>query len=80
MSDLVIVSLDTYWTTIALPLFVSVMGFGLFVLFKLSGSQIAGTPSVLSTLATLKNKPMFFRERGSRATSAHAAPSAPPAL
>ncbi len=83
MEDLPVVSLDMYWSTIALPLFVSVMAFGLFVLFRVSGSQLAGTPTVLSTLATLKSRPMFFRERGARATSAAAAaakPSAPPGL
>lgn len=57
------ISLDRYWRWVGLPLFVVVMSFGIFVLFQVGGAQMAGTATVLSTIASLKERPTFFRER-----------------
>ena len=67
MDGTFVVSLDKYWMNVALPLFIYVMGFGIFVLFRIGGSQTADSPTVLSTIAALKDRPIFFRERQIRA-------------
>jgi hypothetical protein len=67
MDGTFVVSLDKYWMYVALPLFIYVMGFGIFVLFRIGGSQTAESPTVLSTIASLKDRPLFFRERQIRA-------------
>ena len=78
------ISLDRYWRWVALPLFFFVMSFGIFVLFRVGGAQMAGTATVLSTIASLKERPTFFRERKIHAKLVAAevsgpTPSAPPA-
>ena len=72
-----VVSLDKYWMYVALPLFIYIMSFGIFVLFRVGGSQTADSPTVLSTIASLKDRPVFFRERQIRARKLPAPISAP---
>ena len=49
--------MEIYWNVIALPLFMIVLLFGLFILFRMSGAQRATTSSVLAAVAALRKGP-----------------------
>lgn len=50
------VSLHKYWTNIAIPYFLSVLGFSLFVLFSLKGPVLADRSQILKAVAALKQE------------------------
>lgn len=67
------VSMDQFWTRVALPFFLFTMGFGLYVLFRIGATQTASTSTVLSTIAALRTRPVFVRDRTAAAPGAAAA-------
>jgi len=72
------VSMDRYWNNIGTPFFFIVLGFGLFVLFSLSGIQTASPGAIFSIVARMPPPPPARRPKNAGA-NAPPPPSAPPA-
>jgi len=75
------VSMDRYWNNIGTPLFFIVLGFGLFVLFSLSGIQTASPNAIFSIVARMPPPPPARRQNSGAGSPPPKAPpsSAPPA-
>ena len=51
------VCMDQYWNYVATPLFIFVLLFGLFVLFRVSGTQLVAAGPIAGVMAAIK-KPL----------------------
>ena len=69
------VSLDAYWTNVAIPFLFIILGFGLFVLFSLSDIQFVGTEHIIRSVASLSRR---GGKNSGRAEGNSGAPPPPP--
>ncbi len=73
-----IVSMDAYWNQVATPLFFIVLLFGIFVLFKVSPTQVVGSGSIAGMINVFRKGTMTYAKKPVAAATA-AAPAAAPA-
>ncbi len=53
-----VISLDQYWSYVGVPYFLFILGFGLFVLFKITGTgTYAGPAQIKATLRDILSRP-----------------------
>ncbi len=67
--------MDDYWNYIATPFFFIVLIFGMFVLFRVSKTQIIGSPPIVDLIKGLR-KPLYSASTASKAANAPAAAEA----
>jgi hypothetical protein len=75
------ICMDQYWNYVATPLFLFVLLFGVFVLFKVSKTQLISAAPIKDIMSSLR-KPLYSTRSappapGPLKPSAPAAPSAP---
>jgi hypothetical protein len=77
------VCMDQYWNYVATPLFIFVLLFGLFVLFRVSGTQLVASGPIAGVMAAIRkplrgytgSKPVAAGPLVARTNAAAAAPT-----
>jgi hypothetical protein len=64
--------MDDYWNYIATPFFFVVLLFGMFVLFRVSKTQVIGTPPIIDIIKGLRKSP-YAASTNAKAANAGAA-------
>lgn len=56
MAGETVVSMDSYWNYVATPLFLLILAFGMYVLFRVSSTQLVGAAPIASMIASLRSR------------------------